>query len=108
LEFLLEILELWSLSFLSTGSLIKRLSVWDLLLMVHSSVQSLSADQKFGCCLYWFSSSLMTSCNKVNSDLMKSAVDMEEKLLDLMDDMSIVEGACSLQKEWFEHIIKEH
>lgn len=39
---------------------------------------------------------------------MKSAVDMEEKLLDLMDDMSIVEGACSLQKEWFEHIIKEH
>ncbi len=39
---------------------------------------------------------------------MKSAVDIEEKLLDLMDDMSIVEGACSLQKEWFEHIIKEH
>jgi len=39
---------------------------------------------------------------------MKSAVDIEEKLLDLMDDMSIVEGACSLQKERFEHIIKEY
>jgi hypothetical protein len=32
---------------------------------------------------------------------------MGEKLLDLRDDMSIVEGTCSLQKEWLERIIKE-
>jgi hypothetical protein len=51
---------------------------------------------------------LTTACNLVKSYLEKSEMNMEEKQLDLRDDVSVVMGTCSLEKQRFEKIIKEY
>jgi tetratricopeptide (TPR) repeat protein len=51
---------------------------------------------------------LTTACNIAQSYLEKRAVNMEEKQLDLRDDVSVVKGTRSLQKQRFEKIIKEY
>lgn len=51
---------------------------------------------------------LTSAFNIVKPYLDRSAFEMEEKTLDMKDDVSVVEGTRSLQKQRFEKIIKEY